>query len=226
MALLTIGGVALSDFEVPSQVSFGGEQRLAIHKLIGGTRIIDAMGRDDSALSWCGVFSGSYAGDRARLLDAMRVAGNPLSLSWDEFCYTVIIDRLSMEFRNPWWIPYDIACTVVMDQAQGLSEYVPDLSGAILADLTSASLYFNVSNAIAATSVSDAFTQGNTDYTAATEALAGTAQSINATIEASQVDLSSTNLTTLVSSAGTLAQLCAARGYVKRSINNLSGAGT
>jgi hypothetical protein len=87
-------------------------------------------------------------------------------------------------------------------------------------------LYFNVSTAISATSVSDALTEGNTDYTAATNALAGTAQAINTAIEASQLNLASTNLTTLVSASGTLAQLCAARGYVERSINNLSGAGT
>lgn len=226
MALLTIGGLALTDFEVPSQVSFGGEQKLTIHKLIGGARIIDAMGRDDSAVSWRGIFSGSDAGDRARMLDAMRVAGGPLSLSWDEFCYTVIIQSLRMEFRNPWWIPYDISCTVLTDQAQGLLDYVPDLSDAVLADLTTASLYYNVSTSIAATSVSDALTQGNTDYTAATGALAGTAQAINTAIVASQQTLASTNLATIVSASGTLAQLCAARGYVERSINNLSDAGT
>jgi hypothetical protein len=226
MALLIIGGVALTGFEVPSQVVFGGEQRLAIHKLIGGTRVIDAMGRDDSAVKWCGIFSGSDAGARARMLDAMRVAGNPLSLSWDEFCYTVIIDSLSMEFRNPWWIPYDISCTVVSDQAQSLLDYAPDLSDVILADLTSAALYYNVSNSIAATSVSDALTQGNAGYAAATTTLAGTVQSINAAIQASQVNLASTNLATLVSASGTLAQLCAARGYVERSISNLNGAVT
>jgi hypothetical protein len=226
MALLMIGDLALTEFEVPGQVSFGGEQKLTVHTLIGGTRIIDAMGRDDSAIRWSGIFSGSDAGSRARVLDAMRVAGAPLSLSWDEFCYTVIIESLSMEFRNPWWIPYSISCTVVSDQAQRVIDYAPDLSDAILGDLTTASLYCDVSTAISATSVSDALTEGNTDYTAATNALAGTAQAINTAIEASQLNLASTNLTTLVSASGTLAQLCAARGYVERSINNLSGAGT
>jgi hypothetical protein len=226
MALLIIGGLILDDFEVPSQVSFGGEQKLIIHTLIGGTRVIDAMGRDDSAVRWRGIFSGNDAGTRARLLDAMRVAGAPVSLSWDQFCYTVIIHSLSMEFQSPWWIPYDISCTVVLDQAQGVIDFAPDVSAAIASDLSSASMYYDVSSSIAATSVSDALTEGNADYTAASGALAEAAQAINAAIESSELTLGSTNLATLVSALGSLAQLCAARGYVARSINNLNSAGT
>jgi hypothetical protein len=226
MALLILGGFEFVDFEVASDVSFGGAQKLAVHRLIGGTRVIDVMGRDDSEVTWSGIFSGSGAGDRARMLDAMRVAGVPLSLTWDEFCYTVVIEKLDMNFCNPWWIPYHIACTVVVDQAQSISTYVPDLADAILGDLTSASAYYDVSGALAATSASDALIQGDANYTSASVALAGTAQGIDASIQTAQANLNSTSLATLVSASGSLAQLCVARGYVERTINNLDGAGT
>jgi len=226
MALLILGGFEFVGFEVTSEVSFGGAQKLAVHQLIGGTRVIDVMGRDDSDVTWSGIFSGSDAGDRARALDAMRVAGEPLSLTWDEFCYIVLIENLDMNFCNPWWIPYRIACKVVVDQAQGVLAYLPILSDAILGDLTSASAYYDVSGALAATSVSDSLNQGSANYTSASVALADASHSIDANIQAAQASLNSTNLTTLVSASGSLAQLCAARGYVERSINNLDGAGT
>ncbi len=226
MALLILGSFQFVDFEVPGEVSFGGAQKLAVHKLIGGTRVIDVMGRDDSDVTWSGIFSGNDAGDRARLLDAMRVAGQPLNLTWNEFCYAVLIEKLDMTFCNPWWIPYHIACTVVADKAQGISTYVPDIAGAILGDLTSASAYTDVSGALAATSIAGALTQGDANYTSSSVVLASTAQSIDANIQVAQASLVSTSLATLVSASGSLAQLCAARGYVERSINNLDGAGT
>jgi hypothetical protein len=225
MALLVLGGFEFSGFEVPGEVSFGGAQKLAVHKLIGGMRVIDVMGRDDSDVIWSGIFSGSDAGDRARMLDAMRVAGEPLSLTWDEFCYTVYIEKLDLNFCNPWWIPYHISCTVVADQAQSISSYLPDLADAIAGDLTSASAYYDVSDALAATSVSDALTPGDPDFTSASVVLANTAQGIDAGIQTAQAGLSSTSVASLVSASGSLAQLCAARGYVERSINNLD-AGT
>jgi hypothetical protein len=226
MALLILGSFEFTDFEVPGEISFGGAQKLAVHKLIGGTRVIDVMGRDDADVTWSGVFSGSNAGDRARVLDAMRVEGDPLNLTWDEFCYTVLIESLSMDFCNPWWIPYKITCTVMADQAQSISEFVPDVADAILGDLTSASAYYDVSGALAATSAPNALTQGDASYTSASVALANTAQGIDANIQVAQSNLTSSSLATLVSASGSLAQLCAARGYVERSINNLDGAGT
>jgi hypothetical protein len=236
MALLTLGGVEFIDFEVPPDVVFGGAQQLAIHRLIGGARVVDVMGPDDASLRWAGIFSGPYAGDRARMFDAMRVAGAPLGVSWDAFSFTVVIESLIMDYRNPWWIPYQMSCTVVVDLAESETAFTPDLTDAILDDLTSASAFFDVSSAVAAISVPGALTQGNADYTSAEISLAGANDAIDAGIGsagASLVDLGESqtgfapaDLTSMVSSSGTLAQLCAARGYVERSANNLSSAGT
>jgi hypothetical protein len=236
MALLTLGGVELIDFEIPSDVIFGGAQRLAVHTLIGGMRVVDVMGPDDASLRWAGVFSGPYAGDRARMFDAMRGAGATLGVSWDAFSYNVVIESLIMDYRNPWWIPYQISCVVVVDLGESVAAYTPDLADAILDDLTSASAYFDVSSALSAISVPDALTQGNADYAAAATTLASTSDDITTDIDDTETNLTSvgatetgfdaSDLTSLVRSSGTLAQLCAARGYVERCANNLSGAGT
>jgi hypothetical protein len=205
---------------------FGGAQQLAVHKLIGGVRVIDAMGRDDSAVRWSGVFSGGNAGERARMLDAMRAAGGELNLAWDAFCYNVVIEHLALDFRNPWWIPYQISCAVVMDLAQNVPIASPDLADSILGDLTAASAFFDVSASISATSVPDALTQGNGDYAAATIALSNAGTAISQGIVTAQAAFGSTDLATLVAASGQLAQLCTAQGYVARSAANLLDAGT
>jgi hypothetical protein len=226
MAVLTLGGVAFGGFEVPGNMVFGGAQQLAVHRLIGGQRVIDAMGRDDAAVRWCGVFSGGNAGGRARMLDAMRAAGSQLNLAWDAFSYAVIIERLSLDFRNPWWIPYEISCTVVLDLAQNVPAYVTDLADGVLDDLTSASAFIDVSAAIAAISAPDALTQGNDNYAAATTALSSVGTALSDGIASAQAGLGSNNLAGVVTASGQLAQLCAARGFVERSAANLLGAGT
>jgi hypothetical protein len=225
MTVLTLGGVALVGFEIPGQMLFGGRQQLAVHKLIGGVRVIDAMGRDDAAVRWTGVFSGSTAGDRARLFDAMRSAGGLLALAWDAFCYSVVIERLHLDFRNPWWIPYQMDCAVVMDRAQNVPVRSANLADSISDDLMSASAFLDVSAAIAATSVADALTQGNGDYAAASAALATTETVIAQGIVSAQNVLGSSDLGVVVNASGQLAQLCAARGYVGRSATNLQIAG-
>ena len=212
--------------KIPGHMLFGGSQQLAVHQLIGGTRVIDAMGRDDAPVRWSGVFSGGEASSRARMLDAMRAAGNTLNLAWDSFCYSVVIERLDMDFRNSWWIPYQISCAVVMDRAQADSVAGPDLADSVVGDLTSASAFFNVSAAIAAVGITDALTQGNGDYAAATTALSAAGNAIAQGLVVAGSGLASADLGAVVSAAGTLAQLCVARGYVGRSAANLQNAGT
>ena len=92
---LTLGPVAFAGFELPSSITIGGHQRLAIHRLPGGLRIIDALGPDPADIAFSGIFTGPDAADRARLLDALRVAGAALPLAWDAFMYTVVRRALS-----------------------------------------------------------------------------------------------------------------------------------
>ena len=114
---LTLGAVAFADFEIPDSLPFGGEQMLTVHKLMGGVRQVDAMGRDDEPLSWSGIFLGENALDRARSLDALRIGGQPQALAWSELSYSVLIKRFVADFRKPNYIPYQITCEVITDTA-------------------------------------------------------------------------------------------------------------
>lgn len=112
---LTLGDFTFGRFEVPEELSFGGDQSLVVHKLVGGKRIIDSMGDDPAALEWSGIFVGSSALGRARYLDSLRKEGAQHLLTWSEFRYQVVIRTFKADFRAPFRIPYRITCEVLSD---------------------------------------------------------------------------------------------------------------
>lgn len=118
---VVIGGVELFDFEVPDRIPFGGQHATKTHKMVGGARVVDAMGRDDKPLEWSGVFFSSDALDRALMLDAMRQSGAEVSLTWDRLAYTVVIQVFEPVYEYANNIPYSIRCEIVTDDAQPLS---------------------------------------------------------------------------------------------------------
>lgn len=115
--IVKLGDFEFRDYEVPSKICFGGEQRLAIHELVGGTRVVDATGRQDRALEWEGRFQGQEATPRARYLDFLRIQGKPLELTWWEFRYRVVIVSYEADFERFYQIPYKIKLVVVQDLA-------------------------------------------------------------------------------------------------------------
>ena len=223
MALLTLGGLELDGFEVPASVRFGGAQRAAVHKLLGGARVIDTMGRDDSALSWSGILSGADASDRARTLDALRVAGGVLALAWDAFCYDVVITQLDLEYRNPWWITYSIECTVLSDLAQSVVTFTPDVAGAVIADVTSAAAFVNLAGVLAAASVTGALLPGASGIAPVIAGLTAAQAAFGPGLNGAEASLAATSVPTLVGACGALAQLSTAQGFVGRALANLSG---
>lgn len=111
---VVIGNVLLSDMEVPERITWGGKQQLAIHRFPGGGRVIDAMGHDPHPLAWSGYFRGPFATSRARSLDAMRVAGQPVGVSWGTFSRTVVIASFECDSANGGFLlPYRISCEVM-----------------------------------------------------------------------------------------------------------------
>jgi uncharacterized protein YciI len=136
--ILTLGGVPFQDFEVPEQIRFGGGQRLAVHDLIGGGRVVDALGDDAGEISFAGIFSGSDAAARAQALDAARALGAAVPLVWDGFYYTVVIAEFAAEYAKPWWIPFALRCAVVLDPAAILAAVVAPAASLISNDILAA----------------------------------------------------------------------------------------
>jgi hypothetical protein len=219
---LSLGEVDFTAFEVPSVIAFGGKQSLAVYRLPGGVRVVDALGPDDADITWRGILSGAGATDRARGLDALRIAGQPVTLAWDEFFYSVVIGDLQFEFCNSWWIPYRISCLVVEDPgAQVLSAVVSILS-AVGSDLAAASSFTDVSAASLAVAAAGSAGSGTALYASANLTLQSTAQNIAATLQNSENELGAADLPTVLNGAATIATAAAASGYIARAIANFA----
>lgn len=136
MIQLKIDDFIFQGFEIPENIAFGGQQLLAVHKLVGGTRVIDSMGRDDDPLEWSGLFQGSDALTRAKYLHALRVEGKSHTLTWDSLSYVVIIRSFHADYKRGYLIPYRIICEIVKDNAN-LSTATPlsDITKAIKDDV-------------------------------------------------------------------------------------------
>jgi hypothetical protein len=228
MSGLTLGPVVFEAFEVPGRIAFGGRQRLAVHALPGGARIVDAMGRDDAPVAWAGVFTGSTAGERVRLLDLLRVQGQPLSLVWDEFVYDVVIASLDARFERSNWIPYRISCVVLSDLAVP-DQLVLSLTADLLADLASAALYpgVDLSAASAAVTVAGATTLGTQAHGQSQVALAAAAAQASSLRDAAGVALGTARtVAQAAAAAGQMARAAASVGYLRRAAGNLARAGT
>ncbi len=220
---LTLGPVAFAGFELPSSITFGGRQRLAIHRLPGGVRIIDALGPDPADLAFSGIFTGPDAADRARLIDTLRMIGQALPLAWDAFLYTVIVERFEADYRSPWWVPYRISCTVLRDEAAVLVSDLVGLDPALAADLLAAgSVATAASVAVAAPNATIA---GTAAYAAAQASLAATLAALDSEAAAAAPSLASDDLPTAANAAGMLAQISASRAYAARASSNLAASG-
>jgi hypothetical protein len=241
---LLLGPIVFQGFEVPSGVNFGGRQRLAVHHLPGGGRVINALGRDDAQISFSGIFTGSDATLRARSLDELRVAGIALPLTWDVLFYTVLISDFRADYRNGWWIPYRIVCTVLQDEASALSQPLVSLATAALADVGAAAGYasnsgVDLSPLQAALATPGATTRGTAVYTAAQSCLADAQSSINTSINAADAKLTGlaaadagsaqagvANLLAATDASGQFSSLVSAGAYIRRTATNLANAST
>jgi len=241
---LLLGPVLFRDFEVPSGIVFGGRQRLAVHRLPGGSRVIDAMGRDEGDISFSGIFTGADATVRARSLDVLRASGLALPLTWDVFFYSVLIAEFRANYQNGWWIPYRVTCSVIQDEAAGLLPMTAPIAALIEADIGTAITYssgtgVDLSSLGAALSAQGTTQRGSADYTAAqTDILAAQASLSSSTYTAESQFLSAQSADTTSASgavdkllsattaAGQLSLLNSASAYVNRLSVNLTNAST
>lgn len=122
---LTLGSVTFANYEIPPGINFGGQQALSVKKLVGGQRIIDAMGRDDDPITWSGRFRGSTGLFRARYLDQMRAQGAAIPLFYSQFNYTVVIRSFKADFQRFYEIPYSISVEVIIDNTKPLNTLFP-----------------------------------------------------------------------------------------------------
>ncbi|GAB0116895.1 hypothetical protein [Acidisoma sp. 7E03] len=173
---VTLGFVQLQSFEVPAVIHFGGRQRLAVHDLPGGGRVIDVMGGADDDIVFGGVISGDNADTRAQLLDALRISGASVPLSWGEQYFIVIVAEARFDYCKPWWIPYQLRCVVRSNLVYGAVATAALATVGVLSDLAQAasqldSLPPGLTAAETAVADPDAFTPGTAGHAAALSSL-------------------------------------------------------
>jgi hypothetical protein len=230
---VTLGPVTFESFEVPAEIRFGGAQRLAVHQLPGGARLIDAMGPEEAMLTFSGVLSGPSAELRALTLDALRAAGLVLPFSFGLFAYSVVIAEFLAAYQSAAWIPYRLALLVVSDAASVIAE-AADLSTTPLGDLATAAAFapagIDFTPAQSALAAPGATTLGTSAYQSATSALASLQQTLSGAIASQSsaqaalaAPLAGTDpaagaaaLNAAASTSGALAQLQQAQNYAGR----------
>jgi hypothetical protein len=217
-----LGAIAFQDFEVPEKIVFGGAQRVAVHELIGGGRVVDALGYDDAEISFAGVFSGGDAVARAQALDAMRASGEVVSLTWDSYFYTVIIAQFVADYEKPWWIPFALRCVVVADPAAEIANIVATTESLISADIAAAVLLAPQAGIGAISAAGLAATQTSIAGGISASGIAlGTSGATLAAAPDAPTGIAAVGQA--VQTSGQLAALAGMSGYVNRAAANVAG---
>lgn len=136
---LVLGPFEFTDFSPPSKMPGGGKHAMHVHKLPGGSRVIDMLGPDDADISWSGTFWMNDAYGQALQLDGMRSAGLPLPLMWGGQFYLVVIADFKYEVqRMPQCVHYHISCVVASNPMTGVGGFVASIGSLVGADLGAA----------------------------------------------------------------------------------------
>lgn len=131
---LLLGDFEFKEYEIPDHIPFGGAQRLITHTLPGGARVIQAMGHDHAPIAWGGLFFGPDAVARAKQVDAMRIAGIPVKLSWGDFSYMVYVESFTAAWERFYKLPYQVNCVIISEAPAAATD--PGFDQTISADNT------------------------------------------------------------------------------------------
>ena len=136
--VLVLGGIAFTGFSPPQAMPFGGRQAMVVHKLPGGSRVIDLLGPDEEQIHWTGFFYGNDAYSNAMALDAMRASGQLQVLSFGGQSRLVIIEEFIPRIRRlPVWVEYGISLTVYQNPQLGvLGGIVSAIDSLVTSDLS------------------------------------------------------------------------------------------
>lgn len=131
---VVLGDFVFRDWEIPEKISWGGAQKVNVHKLVGGDRVIDSMGPDHADLTWSAAFLSDDATERAYTIDKMRKDGQVRPFTFGGRFYNVVVSNFSAEQRMLSWIPYTITLTVQRDDSIGGIFYFPDPLAQVMED--------------------------------------------------------------------------------------------
>ena len=136
-----LGGFTLDGFAAPQVMVGGGRQAMAVHKLPGGSRVIDILGPDDADIPIAGQLYDNNAYTTCLALDALRASGVTVPLIWGgQFKMVIIEDFRFIVHRYPNWCDYSITCIVASNPAQGVLGGIISTVGSLIASDLSAAI--------------------------------------------------------------------------------------
>lgn len=120
--LLTLGNVTFEDMECPEDIDhLGGYQKIAVHDLPGGERLIQSFGWfPPDVISWSGMFIanpdlGLVVDERVSLLNDMCRLGNSVTLEFGIYRYEVYLWKFYPRPKMEKWFPYTIYVIPLQD---------------------------------------------------------------------------------------------------------------
>ena len=120
------------DLAQPNALEMANTQQLAVHDLIGGGRVIEALGRRMTPVSWEGVFLGvPMAFETGLALQALASSGGSALLTWERFRFRGLISALSLSCESTFRISYKVTFMPSDDLSEPLSAQgqIPSLGG-------------------------------------------------------------------------------------------------
>ena len=214
-ASLIIGPLTLSEFEIPNNIRIGGRQRLVVHQLLGGSRVVDTLGPDEGDISWSGAFSGPDAAIRYRELEMLRRSGIAVPLIWNGFAFSVVISKLDGEYSGPHWILYKLVCSVIADAAAVLAGVVVSAASQVVADITSAG-GLGVDTSALTTTLGPGGAVSTANASTVNADLISSITQANTDMANATVGLQSNDFTTALAATQQTANLSFAMGYLSR----------
>jgi len=153
MSSVVLGGIAFEAWEVPNKLPFGIKQHHVVHRLMGGQRVVDAMGPDPDPISWTGRLRGPNAMARAMMFRSLAAEGSELELFWNGLAFLVLITDFKPVAEREFEIPYTMTVEVVEDLDAPIGGLISSLDSVIGADLQQAA---SIVSGIDLATVSDA----------------------------------------------------------------------
>ena len=110
---LVLGDFVFQDYEIPTKITWGDQQKTHVFSYPGGLRNIEPLGPEPLPIRWDGRFQGAMAMTRARRLDVLCRSGQSLPLTWGSLSFMVLVTQFKVNQECDWQLPYSIECLVV-----------------------------------------------------------------------------------------------------------------
>lgn len=215
----SIGTVDFSLEEAPDELSIPISQNLAVKDLIGGKRIIQALGTVWKPLKWEGYFFGANAQYRARVLSRMMAEASVQRLTYLSYALDVVIEDFVAVYQHQNQCKYEITVQVLADASGVVSQAsTTSVDAQIQSAVVNASTQINNMDSDSATAVTPSFQSMNSALNLAGPAMQVTGSTLIATNTAIQFAIAAAqNLLTKPTSTSTKKSLLTVTQY----LNNL-----